>query len=158
MSALSKLTVKTVTRATKLDPAQLRRRKLLTAIEEQLKVAGAAVKGETYTAKLKTWAKNEQGEKALVDRVRKVRTWFFERDGGWYVQCKYGNKPLALGNGNAVFVKALVDVDGALQALYAAAAGGELDESIENMMKKKGTKGFKSRLCGKDSVEGRKSQ
>lgn len=145
MSHLAKLEVKSVVRATKLDPAQLRRRKLLTAIEEQLKAAGAAVKGETYTAKLKTWAKNEQGEKVLVDRVRKVRTWFFERDGGWYVQCKYGNKPLALGKGNAVFVKALADVEGALQALYAATAAGELDEAIESMMKTREPKGFESK-------------
>lgn len=32
--------------------------------------------------------------------------------------------------GNAVFVKALDDVEAALQALYPAAAGGELDEAI----------------------------
>jgi nitroreductase len=68
---------------------------------------------------------------ALVERMRKVRKWFFEQDGGWYVQCKYGSKVLALGKGgNAVFVKALDDVEAALQALYAAAAGGELDEAV----------------------------
>lgn len=137
MSHLAKFEVKSIARATKLEPQQLRRRNLLTAIEEQLKAAGAVVKGETYTTKRKTWAKNEQGEKVLVDRVRKVRTWFFERDGGWYVQCKYGNKPLALGKGNAVFVKALVDVEGALQALYGAAAAGELDEAIKVAAQKK---------------------
>lgn len=134
MSHLAKLEVKSIARVNKLDPAQLRRRKLLTAIEEQLKAASAAVKGETYTAKVKTWAKNEQGEKVLIDRVRKVRTWFFERDGGWYVQCKYGNKPLTLGKGNAVFVKALADVEGALQALYAATAAGELDAAVESVV------------------------
>ena len=150
MSHLSKLTVEFVTPASKLEPHQLRRRNLLAAIEEQLRAARAAVKGETYTAKLKTWAKNEQGEKVLVDRVRKVRTWFFERDDGWYVQCKYGNKPLALGKGNAVFVKAQVDVEEALQALYAATAAGELDEAIESMMKTRKRNGFESkRSAGK---------
>ena len=136
MSALSKLTVKTVTRANKQDPVQQRRQKLVTGIEEQLKVAAAAVKGESYEVRRSTWAKNEQGEKVLTERMRKVRAWFFEQDGGWYVQCKYGNKALELGKGgNAVFVKALDDVEGALQALYAAAAGGELDEAVANMMK-----------------------
>ena len=82
----------------------------------------------------------------LVERLRKVRAWFFEQDGGWYVQCKYGIKALALGkDGNAVFVKALADVEGALQALYAAAAGGELDEAIENIMKSRKTIGFGSK-------------
>ena len=137
MSALSKLTVKTVTRANKQDPVQQRRQKLVTGIEEQLKVVAAVVKGESYEVQRKVWAKNEHGEKVLTERMRKVRAWFFEQDGGWYVQCKYGNKALALGTGgNAVFVKVLADVEGALQALYAAAAGGELDEAIGAAMRK----------------------
>lgn len=103
----------------------------MTGIEEQLKVAAAAVKGESYEVRRKVWAKDEHGEKVLVERMRKVRAWFFEQDGGWYVQCKYGSKALTLGKGgNAVFVKALAEVEGALQALYAAAAGGELDREI----------------------------
>ena len=120
---------------------QQRRQKLVTGIEEQLKVAAAAVKGESYEVRRSTWAKNEQGEKVLTERMRKVRAWFFEQDGGWYVQCKYGSKALELGKGgNAVFVKALDDVEGALQALYAAAAGGELDEAIEAAATRRGGK------------------
>ncbi len=131
MSALAKLTVKTVTRTNKQDPVQQRRQKLMAGIEEQLKVAAAAVTGESYEVRRKVWAKNEHGEKVLTERMRKVRAWFFEQDGGWYVQCKYGSKALTLGKGgNAVFVKALDDVEGALQALYAATAAGELDEAI----------------------------
>lgn len=145
MSALSKLTVKTVTRTNKQDPVQQRRQKLMAGIEEQLKVAGAAQEGKSYEVQRKTWAKNEHGEKVLVERMRKVRAWFFEQDGGWYVLCKYGSKALELSeSGNAVFVKVLDDVEGALQALYAAAAGGELDEAIENMMKYKTYKTFES--------------
>ena len=135
MSALSKLTVKSVTRANKQDPVQQRRQKLMAGIEEQLRVAAAALKGESYEVRRNTWAKNEHGEKVLTERMRKVRAWFFEQDGGWYVQCKYGNKALVLcKGGNAVFVKALADVEGALQALYAAAAAGKLDDAIKNAM------------------------
>jgi len=140
MSALAKLTVKTVTRANKQDPLQQRRRKLVAGIEEQMNVVAAALKGESYEVQRKTWAKNEQGEKVLVERMRKVRAWFFEQEGGWYVQCKYGSKALALGKGIAVFVKALKDVQGALVALKAAAEAGELDEAIENIMKNRGKK------------------
>lgn len=155
MSALSKLTVKTVTRANKQDPVQQRRQKLMAGIEEQLKVAAAAVNGESYEVQSKAWAKNEHGEKVLVERMRKVRAWFFEQDSGWYVQCKYGSKALALGkDGNAVFVKALAEIEGALQALYAAAAGGELDEAIENMMKSKTAKVFESKRREQKSVAG----
>jgi hypothetical protein len=88
MSHLTKLTVKSVIRTNKQDPVQQRRQKLVAGIEEQLKVAEAAVKGESFEVLKKTWAKNQQGEKVLVERMRKVRKWFFEQDGGWYVQCK----------------------------------------------------------------------
>ena len=146
MSHLTKLTVKSVIRTNKQDPVQQRRQKLVAGIEEQLKVAEAAAKGESYEVLKKAWAKNQQGEKVLVERMRKVRKWFFEQDGGWYVQCKYGSKVLALGKGgNAVFVKALDDVEAALQALYAAAAGGELDEAIENVMKSRAASAFASK-------------
>lgn len=137
MSNLSKLTVKSVTRANKQDPVQRRRSKLLAGIQEQIKVAEAAVKGESYQVQRQTWAKNEHGEKVLVDRMRKVRPWFFQQDGGWFVQCKYGSRPLMLGDGNAVFVKTLKDVQGALATLKAAVEAGELDEAIEAAARRK---------------------
>ena len=146
MSHISKLIVKTVVRNNKLDPVLQRRLKLATGIEEQLKIAEAAMKGESYEIQRKTWVKNEQGEKVLVERMGKARAWFFEQDGGWYVQCRYGSKILPLGkDGNAVFVKALSEVEGALQALYAAVAGGELDEAVENMATSKKAKVFESK-------------
>jgi len=87
--------------------------------------------------------------------MRRVRAWFFEQDGGWYVQCKYGSKALVLGKGgNAVFVKVLVDVEGVLQALYAAAAGGELDEAIENILTLRTTKGSASKRSAPKVIAG----
>lgn len=133
MSYLENLTVKSVTRANKQDPVEQRRQKLLAGIEEQLKVAEATMKGETYEVKRKSWVKNEQGEKVPVDRMRKVRPWFFEQDGGWYVQCRYGNKVLALGKGNSVYVKALKDVQGVLASLKDAVDSGELDQAIDGV-------------------------
>ena len=66
-----------------------------------------------------------------------MRPWFFEQDGGWYVQCKYGNKVLALGKGNAVFVKTLKDVQGALESLKDVCEAGELDDAIAAAVKRK---------------------
>ena len=137
MSHLTKLNLKSVTRANKQDPVQKRREKLKAGIDEQLFVAAAAVKGERYETKRKSWGKDEHGEKVLVDRMRQVRPWFFEQDGGWYVQCKYGNKALALGKGNAVFVKALIDVEATLGALKAAAEAGELDAAMSAAVKRR---------------------
>ena len=42
-----------------------------------------------------------------------------------------------LGKGNAVFVKALKDVDGALEAFLIAAKAGELDAALEAVLAKR---------------------
>ena len=53
-----------------------------------------------------TWVK-----RVLVKTHRRIRPWFFEQDGGWYVQCRYGARVIAAdGTNNAVFVKSLADV------------------------------------------------
>lgn len=137
MSNLSKLTVKTVARAITRDPIEQRRQKLVLGVNEQLKVHAAAIDGKDYEVERKSWTKNEQGEKVLVERMRKVRPWFFEQDGGWYVQCKYGNRTIGLGGGNAVFVKSLKDVKGALTTLLAAAQAGELDAAVTKVLSKR---------------------
>lgn len=131
MSSLAKLTIKPVTRQTKLSPIEARRTKLLTAINEQLEVAEAAMRGEQYAVTAPRWTKNEAGERVRVQRQKVVRSWFFEQDGGFYVQCKYGSKPISLSkDGNAVFVKQLVDVKPVLETLRSAAINGELDAYV----------------------------
>lgn len=113
------------------DTIQARRNKLLFAIEEQFKVAEAAQQGKQHTVTVSRWSKNEQGERVQVQHQRVTRAWFFAQDGGHYVHCKYGARPLPLSkDGNAVFVKQLTDVSSVLQAFYSAAAAGEFDAAI----------------------------
>lgn len=133
MSSLAKLTIKTVSRQNKLTPAEARRNKLLAAIDEQMKVAQAATRGEEYLVTRQRWAKDEAGAKVRVERQRAVRTWFFAQDGGFYVQCKYGARALDLTkDGNAIFVQEINDIGPVLQTLRGAVANGELDSAIEN--------------------------
>ena len=73
---------------------------------------------------------NEHGERVMVKAMRRVRPWFFEQDGGWYVQCRYGARVIAIEGNNAVFVKTLQEVGAVLEAFSAAAAAGELDTAI----------------------------
>lgn len=137
MSHLAKLMIKRVLRQDTLDPVQARRNKLLAAIEEQLKVAEAAAQGKQHIVTVSRWSKNELGERVQVQHQRITRAWFFNQDNGFYVQCKYGAKPLALSkDGNAVFVKQLADVPNVLQAFYAAAAAGEFDAGIASTTKR----------------------
>ena len=142
MATLAKLNVKTVQRTAYKSPAQQRRTKLLTAIEEQMRVLEAAQSGNEYTVRVKRWHKGEGGERLRVEADKRVRAWFFEQDGGVYVQCKYGSRTLPIaGKGNAVFVKDLNGVTAVLEAFYAAGAAGEFDDAIANMFKTKIKKG-----------------
>jgi hypothetical protein len=103
MGHLAKLNFKEFTRNVQTDPVLVRRDKLMAAIDEQQKVLAAALKGESYVISV-TRTRKVEGENVRIEVERTVRPWFFEQDGGWYVQCKYGARPLRLSDkGNAVF-------------------------------------------------------
>ena len=125
MSYLSKLNFKTVTRIVDRDPVQERRAKFVGAAEQQRLVVSAALKGETYSKTGK--AKGQEPVK-----TKTVRPWFFQKDGGWYVQARYGARVMLIdGKSNAIFAAKLADVDAALVTLIAAAQSGELDPVLE---------------------------
>ena len=131
MNALAKLNFKTVTKTNTRDPVIARREKLITALKEQKLVYAAALEGKDYRVERHKWMNNEHGERVSVQTHRRVRPWFFEQDGGWYVQCRYGARVIAAdGTNNAVFVKTLKEVLPVLDAFIAAASAGELDGAI----------------------------
>jgi hypothetical protein len=81
---------------------------------------------------------NDMGERVLVKTHRRIRPWFFEQDGGWYVQCRYGACVIAAdGTNNAVLVKTLEDVAAVLDAFLNAAAAGELDAAITRVAERR---------------------
>ena len=138
MTALAKLTFKSVTRNTTRDPVLARRDKLVAALKEQQLVHTAAMGGEEHQVEKLRWMNNEQGERVLVKTNRRVRPWFFEQDGGWYVQCRYGARVIAAdGRNNAVFVKSLKDVGDVLEVFLAAASAGELDAAMAQAAERK---------------------
>ena len=130
MTHLTKLTFKTVDRSTKRDPIIARRDKLMAGLKEQALVFVAALKGEDHRVERHKWMQNEHGERVMVKAMRRVRPWFFAQDGGWYLQCRYGARVIAIEDNNAVFVKTLKEVGPVLEAFSAAAAAGELDAAI----------------------------
>jgi hypothetical protein len=115
----------------KRDPIIARRDKLVAGLKEQKLVHTAALKKEDHRVERDKWMNNDIGERVLVKTHRRIRPWFFEQDGGWYVQCRYGARVItADGTNNAVFVKSLADVAGVLDAFLNAATAGELDAAI----------------------------
>ena len=136
MGHLAKLNFKEFTRNVQTDPVLVRRDKLMAAIDEQQKVLAAALKGESYVISV-TRTRKVEGENVRIEVERTVRPWFFEQDGGWYVQCKYGARPLRLSDkGNAAFVAKLDAVAAVLESLKLAAMSGELDAALVGALKR----------------------
>ena len=131
MTHLAKLNFINVNRSSTRNPIIARRDKLVAGLKEQKLVHAAALKKEDHRVERHKWMTNDIGERVMVKTHRRVRPWFFEQDGGWYVQCRYGARVIAAdGTNNAVFVKSLAEVITVLDALLNAAAAGELDTAI----------------------------
>ena len=131
MTSLKTLTFKTIERNRRESEITARRQKLIVKLEEQQKVLEHHVKGEHYVVTRPKWMQNDRGERALVQKQRVIRPWFFERDGGYYLQVKYGTRILSLdGVHNAIFMDAISDLSGVLSKLIADTEAGELDAAI----------------------------
>ena len=131
MTHLAKLTFKSVAKAVARDPVVARRDKLVAGLYEQQSVLSAALEGQDHITERTKWMVNSEGQRVLVKTKRRVKPWFFEQDGGWYLQCRYGARVISAdGKNNAVFVKSLKDIAAVLEALIAATRAGELDAVI----------------------------
>ena len=138
MASLKTLTFKTIERNRRESEITARRQKLIVKLEEQQKVLEHHVKGEQYTVNRPKWMQNNHGERVLVQKQRVIRPWFFERDGGYYLQVKYGTRILSVdGVHNAIFVEAISDLNRVLSKLITATEAGELDGAIEKALKPK---------------------
>ena len=138
MTSLKTLTFKSIERNRRESEITARRRKLSVKLEEQQTVLELHVKGEQYVITGPKWMQNNHGERALVQKQRVIRPWFFKRDGGYYLQVKYGTRILSVdGVHNVIFVEAISDLSGVLTELIKATEAGELDAAIAQALKPK---------------------
>jgi hypothetical protein len=138
MAPLKTFTFKSIERNRRESEITARRDKLIVKLEEQQKVLEHHVKSEQYVVTGPKWMWNNHGERVLVEKQRVIRPWFFKRDGGYYLQVKYGTRILSVdGVHNAIFVEAISDLSGVLSELIAATEAGELDAAIAQALKPK---------------------
>ena len=138
MASLKTLTFKTIERNRRESEIIARRHKLIVKLEEQQKVLEYHVKSVQYVVTRPKWMQNDRSERVLVQKQRIIRPWFFERDGGYYLQVKYGTRLLSVdGVHNAIFVEAISVLSGVLTELIAATEAGELDAAIAKALKPK---------------------
>ena len=131
MSALKKLLIKTVSRQTVLSLAEIRRKKMLSKIEEQQALLESVLKGQEFKVTRQRVTRDAAGAKVRHTVDRQVKAWWFAQGAAMFVQAKYGTKVIALsGAGNSVQVATVGDVAAVLSALKDAVVGGELDNAI----------------------------
>jgi hypothetical protein len=131
MSIIAKLETKKVTRTITTDPVQTRRDKLIASLNQQLEVWKYDCEGKAVSKKYSKWTVDADGSRVKKDVERTVKPTFFNQDGGWYVQCRYGSRVMNIyGQANAVWVKEHKDIGEALKQLIQAVKDGELDKSL----------------------------
>lgn len=132
MSHLAKLTITQVKRQSALSPQEARRTKLITKLEEQLKLAEAQAKGERYLVIKPSWSRDVDGNRVRVQRERQVRPWWWQEGEGVAMLVRYGARSLELHKGKrAVSIPNAALLPGAIHTLIAAVRAGELDAAMD---------------------------
>jgi len=136
-----------------VDASQLQRgsatprSKFVQAVSEQLEAIAAKLDGKPYVKK-RMVTKEIDGVKQKVESTKRFNAWFAQlHDGFWYINVRYGNRPLAIVDSKS-WVKcgdkpeSVVNV---LETLRDAANAGELDKQLNEAQKKGSRKGTKKK-------------
>lgn len=138
MTVLSNLKLVVGKRHQTVSPIVHRRNKLITKLHEQIELCEAKQVGNTYAPKcFKTYTNKQTGEKMTVERVKRVKEWFWISDSGKInLAIKYGAKTLTLNKKTKANCIELTNGDeliSTLKALKADVLDGALDEAIEEV-------------------------
>ena len=114
------------------NPELKRREKLLSRLDQQLAMANAHIKGETYTCYREKRQKNpESGIQEKVQIPKNVAKWFYKRGGQYYLEVRFANKPLELSKGNhAIEVGEVENLATVIKTVIDAVVAGELDKLL----------------------------
>ena len=115
-----------------------RRIKLLEKLDEQLAMVEALIDGEIYTKTKTAYVKNDDGQRVLVEKQKRVRPWYWMSGaGGCFFQVWYGSKIIELKPGmTAVQVSKREDLPAVIRSVIDAVRFGELDVQIEDVAEK----------------------
>jgi predicted RecB family endonuclease len=100
MSVLNGLKLVAAKQERQTNPVQIRRAKLMAALDEQIALAKARQAGESYTATRAKRVKDDAGNVSVVSVPKRLKAWFWAVEGGRVcVAVRYGNKVMELGKG-----------------------------------------------------------
>ncbi len=112
-----------------------RRIKQLEKLDEQLDLVQALIDGVIYTKTKAAYVRNEDGQRVLVEKQKRVRPWYWMSGaGGCFFQVWYGSKVIELKPGmTAVQVKERDELPAVIRSIIDAVRFGELDVQIEDV-------------------------
>jgi hypothetical protein len=116
-----------------LSHEQERRNKLGIKLSEQLQMAEAEIKGETFEHMERAWVTDGNGDRKKVDRPARLKTWWAkDATGNVILRVFYGSKAVELQKGgkNAIEVGELSKLPAVLKTIKDAVLAGELDTEI----------------------------
>lgn len=132
MSLLEKLTFATTTKKDESTQANLvLRRKMVTALDDQIAGAKAELAGQPFVKQRERWMPTENGGKerrAVQSALRKF--WFRDAQNRVLVELKFGNKPLVIKGKPSIMVGEMANLPEVLTLLRDAVLAGELDSEL----------------------------
>ena len=133
MKHLGRLKLVAVAQKHVQSKSEHRRAKLIEKLEDQLAMAEALIKGESFHKYKQVWGHNEHGERVRLDREKRVRAWYWMSAAGCYFSVFYGSRVMKLdGDNTAITVGARDKLPEIIRAVIEAVKAGELDKSIED--------------------------
>lgn len=135
MATLATLKLVAAKKPTTQSPIVQRRNKLCGKLSEQIQLARAQSKGETYAPTKTKLVSNSQGDRIAVTVPKRIKPWWFVSENGkCCVSIRYGAKLLELSKGkSAIEVTSPDALIEALEAVSAAVLAGELDAQITSV-------------------------
>jgi len=114
------------------SPLAKRRERLLTQLDVQKDMIQAELNGERFTAFKEKWQVNpETDKKELIRTPKKVLPWFYKNNGQYYLEVRYGNKPLEIKKGKqAIEVDDFKSLMPIIELVIKAVLAGELDDLL----------------------------
>ena len=133
MATLASLKLVAAKKPIHQPPIVQRRHKLSNKVHEQIQLARAQSKGESYFPTKQKMLTNADGERVSVAVPKRIKPWWFVSENGkCCVAVRYGAKMIELAKGKtAIEVSSPDALIEALEAVNAAVLAGELDAQIE---------------------------
>jgi hypothetical protein len=133
VSHLSKLTLVDELSAKQADPVIRKRMRLSEQLKEQQQMAAAMINQQPFTKYKAIWI-TEKGTGETIKREvpKTIKPWYWEANGVWYLECRYGNRRLAFrGDMRIVKVGKLDRLVQVIGLVISAVEAGELDEQLK---------------------------